>query len=247
MRIDLHVQTAPLSRKALQTPDQAFRAAKECGLDGIALMETNVLRHSLGFMSLCDKARGFGLTVFHGLYLHTTHGPLLVYGHSIGQAGTGGLKIDSMPDTMAAVDYCLENGWSVVLAHPFRFGIGPEEGLCHRFKDAIEPVVRAIEEVGFLVRKMHGIQISASATKKDNGLAASLAEAMNLPIVVGSGACYHTQIRAGCWTRLPQSMNTNERLAQGMVEAAHKGMNNEVLRLPDLSDIYKTARPSRGR
>lgn len=238
MKIDFHVPTAPLTRRSLHTPDQAFRAARECGLDGIAVVETNVLRHAFGFTSLHDVARvRYGLTIFQGLYLHTTLGPLLVYGQRLLKDA---VRIDSQPDTIAAIDYCLEQGWAVVLAHPFRHGVGPEAGVCSRFKMDGSPVERAVAELGYVIRKMHAVEISGSATKEDNALAEGLAKALNLPLLVGSGACYHTQLRAGCWTKVPGTLRSNEQVAAYLVEAAKKGFENGVFRPADLRGIYST-------
>jgi hypothetical protein len=150
------------------------------------------------------------------------------------------VRIDSQPDTVAAIDYCIEQGWAVVLPHPFRHGVGPEAGVCSRFKDSGSPVEKAASELGFVIRKMQGVEISGSATKDDNALAEGLARHFNLPLVVGSGACYHTQLRAGCWTKIPSGVKGNEQIASCLVEAAKKGTDNGVFRPADLKGIYST-------
>lgn len=243
MKIDFHVHTAPLSRAALHGLEDALRAARECGLDGIVLTETNVVRSAAALMFADDLARKrYGLTVFQGLYLQTTLGPLLVYGQSVGQSGLHGIRIESRPDTAAAIDYCLDHGWAVVVAAPFRYGVGPDEGVCHRFKRAADPVAEAHREVGFLLRKCHAVEINGCATKQDNDFAEALAEKFNLPLVVGSGACYPTQLRPGCWTKVPGSTRTSDQLASVMAEAARHGTENELLRPAELRGIYSTGR-----
>ena len=84
MKIDFHVPTAPITRRALHTPNEALRGARECGLDGIVVVETNVARDSFAFLHLYDIARvRYGLTLFQGMYLHTTLGPILLYGQRL--------------------------------------------------------------------------------------------------------------------------------------------------------------------
>lgn len=243
MRLDLHVHTSPLSRQSLQGVEDALRAAKECGLDGVVLTETNVVRSANAFMWADDVARKrFGLSVFQGLYLHTTLGPLLVYGQSVAQSGPHGIRIESRPDTAAAIDYCLDHGWAVVAAAPFRYGVGADEGICHRMRRGVEPVEDAVREVGYLLRKCHAVEVSGCATKQDNDFAVALAERLNLSVVVGSGACYPTQIKPGCWTRVPGSTRTSDGLASAMAEAARHGADNDILRPADLRGVYSTGR-----
>jgi hypothetical protein len=112
--------------------------------------------------------------------------------------------------------------------------------VCSRFKDSGSPVEKAASELGFVIRKMQGVEISGSATKDDNALAEGLARQFNLPIVVGSGACYHTQLRPGCYTKVPQGLRSNEMVAGALVEAAKKGTDNGVFRAADLKGIYST-------
>ena len=243
VKIDLHVSTKPLTREALHDPIQALHAAQRRGLDGIAFTERNIVRGASAFMQLDDIARTrFGLTVFQGLLMDTTRGPLLVYGQSIAQTGESGVKVETL-DMAAAIEFCKESGWAVVLASPFRVARDSSAGLCHRFTDYEDAVNRAHEEMGYLVRLVNAIEVSGAVSKRENSLALDLARAFNLPVVVGSGACYHTQIRAGCYTRFPNDVRTSEHLARAITTATPEGTDHGRFRPADPAGIYSSVKP----
>ena len=77
MRIDLHVHTAPRSRCSLLDPEEAIRAARARGLDGICFTEHNCLWESRAIKELADR---HGFPVLQGVEVDTPCGHLLVYG-----------------------------------------------------------------------------------------------------------------------------------------------------------------------
>ena len=245
MRVDFRVHTNPLSSKSMMTPEQAIQAARHAKLDGIVLTETNISRSAAGFMRLHDYGQRFGVTVFQGVHLHTVLGPLLVYGPSIGQSGNDGIRVKTVLDTAAAVEYARAQGWAVVLAAPFQYGVGPENGMCQPWRDSSDPVGNAVANLGHVIRKMHGVEISASASKEDNGFAEALAREFALPIIVGSGACHPRHIRPGCWTRTADSVTVSEKIASRLIAASTRGTHSGIFRTPDLEGIYKLAGPNR--
>lgn len=245
MKIDLHIHTSPLTQRSLMRTGEAFERARACGFDGLVFTEYRVVRYAEAYMHLADIARvRYGLTLLQGLYVDTTLGPVLVYGQSIAQSGHAGLLIDHCPDTFGFLHYCIEHGWAVVLAHPFRYDT-ENPGICSPFKHYEDPVSVAVKEVGYIIRKMQAIEITGSASKEENNLAVGLAQELNIPLVAGSGACHSAQMRPGCYTKIPDSIDSSDRLAAEMFKAAKVGTDNDRIRIPELKGLYSAGKASR--
>lgn len=234
-KIDCNVRTALLSQDSLLDMEACFRRAKEVGLDGVVLVEKNVLRPMAAFAWAQEVAASrFGLRCFQGMYLNTTLGPILLYGQP---PSSGGLRVVHRPDTLAALEWAEEQGWTPVLASPFRYGVGPDMGMCARFKGDPDPIAAARREIGYVVRKCHAIEINGCAGKSDNDLALGLATEFRLPHIVGSGAAHAAQMRRGAWTKFPTSARTNEELGQAITKEGRKG---GLVKTPEIKGIYST-------
>lgn len=237
MKFDMNVRTHPVSKDSLMPLESCFRRARECGLDAVVLMEKNIVRDDGTLTWAQELAQAYGISVHQGLYLHTTLGPILLYGMARDDVRTSGLRIANPPDTLAALEWAEERGWAAVLSAPFRYGVGPDMGLCARFKSSDDPVSDARRELGYVIRKFRAVEVNGCAGKSDNDLAVALARCFNIPYIVGSGAAHAAQMRKGAWTDMPGRTTTSPLIADAIIRQSRKG---GAFRVPDLKSIYTT-------
>ncbi len=164
MKIDLHVHTAN-SYDATGKPEEVLAAAREAGLDGIAITEHNSYEKSEVFLSLASR---YNLVVFVGAEVATRSGHLLVYSEDI-QRWNRYTGISN--DAQALIDEANSNGGAVVAAHPYRLGLGFG---------------------GVAVKKLQGLAAiegcNGGNRADDNRKAQELAHKLGLPCVGGSDA-----------------------------------------------------------
>ncbi len=174
-KIDLHIHTAN-SYDAVGSPDQVLTAAKEAGLDGIAVTEHHTYERSESFLKLAPE---FGLRVFVGAEVGTRYGHLLVFSELIRRWNRFEGYLNNPQEVIDEVNSV---GGAVVAAHPFRMALGFGGAGVQRLCG-----LAAIEGC------------NGSNSEDENRRAIKLAEQMALPCTGGSDA--HRPAEIGrCYT-----------------------------------------------
>jgi predicted metal-dependent phosphoesterase TrpH len=117
LKIDLHIHTAN-SYDATGKPEEVLAAARDAGLDGIAITEHNSFEKSEVFLAMAER---YNLVVFVGAEVATRSGHMLVYSEDI-QRWNRYQGISN--DAQALIDEANSNGGAVAAAHPYRLGLG---------------------------------------------------------------------------------------------------------------------------
>lgn len=158
LRFDLHVHTN-YSKDGQSSVEEILRAAKEKGLDGVAITDHNTTGGAKYALEICDRVAP-GLLVIPGEEISTSSGHLIVLG-----------IVEEIPrgtSVSEAIRLGHEMGGTVVVPHPYnrmRHGMSIPKGA-----DAVE---------AYNSRYIFGIH---------NRLAGSRSRRLGLPTVAGSDA-----------------------------------------------------------
>lgn len=107
--IDLHVHTNPKSPCSSMSPLEAIEQAKKIGLDGICLVEHDVLWTEREIIELCEKTN---FKVFRGVEISSLDGHVLAYGYN--------KLIDPFLEMEEIRDFYKDDNGFLAIAHPFR-------------------------------------------------------------------------------------------------------------------------------
>lgn len=201
--IDLHVHTSPASPCASASAETMIEEAMRIGLDGICLTDHN---HVWTAEQIETLRQQYDFVILRGNEIVTNQGDMLVFGFDEDIQGV--IKLEELKRRVAAA------GGFLAAAHPFRgfltFGAG-DVGLTtdqaigremFRFVDAIEAR-------------------NGKVTDKENGLAAEVAERLNLPATGGSDA--HDETTVGVYaTRFDQPINNETELVAALKAGRYK-------------------------
>ncbi len=169
MLIDLHVHSHHSPGCAL-APRDLVRSAREAGLDGLVLTDTNTLD---GLEELREAGRAEGVLALCGAELVTDHGHYLCYFPAPEKVPALPQLLGPMPwAAREAIDAVRAQGGVVVAAHPYDKSIDRPSG---DFIFSLEGI-SAIEA------------LCARRKGPASDLAVEAADHMNLPCVGGSGA-----------------------------------------------------------
>jgi predicted metal-dependent phosphoesterase TrpH len=164
LKIDLHIHTAN-SYDASGKPEEVLAAAREAGLDGIAITEHDSYEKSEVFLTLASR---YNLVVFVGAEVASRSGHLLVYSEDIQRWNRyRGFSVDAQ----ALIDEANSIGGAVAAAHPYRLRLGFG---------------------GAAVKKLRGLAAiegcNGGNRPDDNREARELANSLGLPCIGGSDA-----------------------------------------------------------
>ena len=170
MNIDLHIHTSPRSPCSYIDPVELVERAKSIGLDGICLTEHQVI---WPIEEVRDLARDSGIKIFRGNEITTAQGDVLVFG--LEKDIQGIITIQQLKKEVDAA------GAFSILAHPFRgfkvFGV----------TDLHMNVEQASRKKA--LQFVHAVEVkNAKVSDRDNEMARSVAERLNLPATGGSDA-----------------------------------------------------------
>jgi predicted metal-dependent phosphoesterase TrpH len=200
MVIDLHVHTFPASACSAMTVDEAIQEAMRVGLDAICLTDHNYVWDR---NVVADLVKKYGFPVFRGNEITTDQGDVLVFGFEKDIKGI--VKLEDLKEEVSRA------GGFIIAAHPFRgfltFGVG---------KLGLSPE-KAMERP--LFKFVDGVEVlNSKVTQKENGFAAEVTTALQLPATGGSDA--HEPSGVGIFaTRFFQPVKDE----MGLVEALKSG------------------------
>jgi predicted metal-dependent phosphoesterase TrpH len=164
LKIDLHVHTA-YSIDATGTPDEVLAAARQAGLDGIAITEHDSYEKAEIFLKLASR---YGLAVFAGAEVAMQFGHFLVFSENIARWNR---YCGVAAGAQELIDAVNSAGGAVIAAHPYRDGF---------------------PFGGSQVRKLRGLAAievcNGANTDAENRQAGELAALMALPGTGGSDA-----------------------------------------------------------
>ena len=183
-RIDLHVHTAPLSRCSTLDPEEAIRAARTRGLDGICFTEHNRLWEAQALKALADR---YGFLVLRGIEVDTSLGHILVYG--LEESPPKGL------DPCRLRKLVEESGGVMVAAHPFRTPIYATGGYGLWSPATIPAELAARREI---FRWVDAIDVSDGHSQQDEAqLTLAVGRQLGLEIICGSDAHRAEEVGGG--------------------------------------------------
>ncbi len=192
MIIDLHVHTTD-SADSLLAPEDLIDRALELGLDGVCIMEHDLLATS---HTVVDFAYGTPLKVFLGVEVTTALGHILVYGITPAQWQL--FTEQPISEVQALLDYVQECGGVSIPAHPFRFN---ETAMGEKLETLVG--IFAIE--GY----------NGRCDQEDNLMACERAAQLGLKTIGGSDAHLPGQL-GKCVTVFEQSINTMAELVMAL-------------------------------
>lgn len=195
MIVDIHVHTSFLSSCSSLDPEEAVRAAREAGLDGICFTDHCRLWPQPELERLSEK---WDFPVFGGMEVETREGHMLVFGLD-----------EELPGLVAASDLRAKvelAGGAMVYAHPFRgfllFGFGDLQMTVR--EACARPVFRLVDAVETL---------SGKSTKNENNLALEVCKQLSLSGAGGSDA--HSAREIGrCVTVFSQQIKNTAELVE---------------------------------
>jgi predicted metal-dependent phosphoesterase TrpH len=170
MVIDLHVHTIALSPCSRLDPEEAVRAAKSSGLDGICFTEHGRLWQAAELERLSAK---WDFPIFSGMEVETREGHMLAFGLEEDEPGLlTAIELRGLLDMSGGV---------MIYAHPFR------DFLIFGFPDLQLTVSEACERQ--IYKLVDAIETySGKSTKSENELAAEVSARLALPGAGGSDA-----------------------------------------------------------
>lgn len=200
MIIDIHVHTSALSPCSSLDPEEAVRAAREAGLDGVCFTDHCRIWPEAELERLSAE---WDFPVFGGMEVETREGHMLVFGLG-----------EELPGLMAAAELREKvnlAGGAMVCAHPFRgfllFGFAD---LQMTVREACgRPVFQMVDAVE---------TFSGKSTKNENSLALEVCQKLSLPGVGGSDA--HSAKEVG---RCVTVFNNRVRNTAELVEQLKRG------------------------
>ena len=170
MIIDLHVHTAPKSPCSNMSPQELITEAKKVGLDGVCLMEHDVLWSADEIAFLRQK---YNFLILSGYEISSLDGHFLAYGFS--------KKVEPFLELKEIREILGYDSGFLAIAHPFR-----------------EFLVVGISEIGLQVEEeskkeifklVDGIEIlNGRVSKKANNFAKKVNSLLNLKGIGGSDA-----------------------------------------------------------
>ena len=170
MIIDLHVHTSPRSPCSHIAPAALVAEAKRLGIDGLCLTEHHVLWDPA---ELADLASAGGIALFTANEITTDQGDILVFGYR--EPVPGVIPLRELHREVA------QAGGLMIAAHPLRgfkvFGIGSLKLTTEQA--AKRKVFQFVEGVEILNGRLND---------QENGMAAQVAERLNLIGTAGSDA-----------------------------------------------------------
>ncbi|MCL6611224.1 MAG: PHP domain-containing protein [Peptococcaceae bacterium] len=168
MIIDLHVHTSAYSPCSKLDPEEAVRAAKSLGLDGICFTEHGRVWPASELERLSAR---WDFPVFSGIEVETREGHMLVFGLEEDQPG-----LITAAELREKVDRA---GGAVIYAHPFR-GF-----LLFGFSDLRMTVREACRRPVF--KLLHAVEaFSGKSTRNENNLALEVCKTLSIAGVGGS-------------------------------------------------------------
>lgn len=206
MIIDMHVHTRPLSSCSSIDPEDAIKAAKEIGLDGLCFTEHEITWKSEDIRQLREK---WNFPVFCGIEVDTSEGHILVFGLKENQRNLLHIKrFRKLQDIIHTT-----NG-AMVAAHPFRNFILPE------FLDTQPVLDDACAKQVFHV--VEAIEIcNGKSTDKENNLAHEISNRLKVKGVGGSDAHYLQEI-GRCVTFFENNITSEEQLVAELKDGSFK-------------------------
>ncbi len=190
MIIDIHVHTAEFSGDSELGVERALARARDMGMEGICITDHESRGHAARAPEL---ARRFGLPVFVGVEILTSHGDLLVFG------------MEDLPGPLPSAAELISTvevrGGVAVSAHPFR-----DNG-------------RGMGESMSRYPLLHGVEAyNGNTDPRSNERALQASMALGLPVLGGSDA--HFLHRLGAFaTRFPDDV----RDTGGLIDAIRRG------------------------
>ena len=192
MIIDIHNHTMPRSYDSLLTPEDLIRQAKQAGLDAICLTEHDFFWEPAVVEELSTE---HGLLILPGVEINIEEGHVLVFGL---ERWVYGMHQSAFLKQM--VD---EVGGAMILAHPYRRQLYPDEDLDSAVERACQnhifDLVDAIEV------------LNGKATAKENSFSLSLSGKLGLKTTGGSDAHFPREV-ASCATLFERSISCLQEL-----------------------------------
>jgi predicted metal-dependent phosphoesterase TrpH len=204
LRIDLHVHTDPLSRCSALEPEEAIRAARTRGLDGICFTEHNRLWEAQALKDLADRN---GFLVLQGIEVDTSLGHILVYGlEKLPPKGLDLCRLRKLVEESAGI---------MVAAHPFRKPIYTTGGY-GLWSPATIPIELAARREIF--RWVDAIEVSGGQTEHEEvQLTLAVGHQLGLRILCGSDAHQAEEVGGGV-TVFHEAIETEADLIQAVKE-----------------------------
>ncbi len=168
LKYDLHMHTC-YSKCSNLRPEVLLKAAKERGLNGIAITDHNTIEGALKIKGL-NKDRNFEVIV--GEEITTEYGDVLAYYLQ---------KPIKATDFFGVVEEAKKQNGLIVIPHPFRSSINPY----HKFKMPFEEIKGKIDAIEcFNARTLPG----------DNSKADKTADSLNIAKTGGSDAHFKFEV-----------------------------------------------------
>ena len=181
MLIDLHVHTSPMSPCSSLDPEEAIQLAKAKGLDGICLVEHDLLWDADKIERL---KQAYDFLVLRGTEVNTNHGHIIAFGLEAYEEGFFYLE--------NLVERVEESGGVLVVVHPFR---DPHyiRGNYGASRPSLTPADAALRHLFNFVTTLE--VYNGQNTPRENWLSVEVSRLLNLVPVGGSDA--HTATEVG--------------------------------------------------
>ena len=170
MLIDLHIHTKPKSPCSSLTPEQVVAEAKKVGIDGVCLMEHDVLWSDEEIAGMREK---YDFPIFKGFEISSLDGHFLAFGYE--------KTVDPFLELKEIREILKPDEGFLAIAHPFR-----------------EFLVVGLQEIGLkledeskkeIFKLVDGIEIlNGRVSKKANKFARKVSSLLNLKGIGGSDA-----------------------------------------------------------
>lgn len=193
--------------ESLTTPDELLKAAKDKGLNAIAITDHNTLK---GNFAAAERSRNYGVVVIPAMEIDTREGTqILAYGGNLN-------NVQPFEPAKIVIKQIHDNGGVAIIAHPF-----------------VNFVSVGARDLDGLISFADGLEVLNYHFFANNGKTLAYAKAHKIRLMTGGSDAHHQILIGNVVLGFPDNCQT----ADGFISSLKKGEFNLIVRVPRVKAV----------